>query len=230
MIQMTREKHLAAPSAVAVFLSVAGCTVGPKYQRASAPVPAKWDVSEPWRESAPRDQVAKGEWWSVFQNDELSALAKEALDANQTIKVTIARVEKAREAAALQVATEFPTLSTAPIAERQRLSGNRPRSSNVPVTSPVSQNNFILPFVAGYEADLFGQRRRSIEASQASYQASAADLENNATRVAVKMFTLEGDEQVAGIEGAGINGIPCRDQVLVELAFGGGKFGDAPQR
>jgi NodT family efflux transporter outer membrane factor (OMF) lipoprotein len=32
--------------------------------------------------------------------------------------------------------------------------------------------------VAGYEADLFGQRRRSIEAAQASYQASAADLEN----------------------------------------------------
>jgi NodT family efflux transporter outer membrane factor (OMF) lipoprotein len=30
----------------------------------------------------------------------------------------------------------------------------------------------------GYEVDLFGRRRRSIEAAQASYQASAADLEN----------------------------------------------------
>ncbi|HEX8836123.1 MAG TPA: efflux transporter outer membrane subunit [Candidatus Acidoferrum sp.] len=163
---------------MAVFLFVAGCTVGPKYQRASAPVPAKWDVTEPWRESAPRDQIAKGEWWSVFQNDELSALAKEALDANQTIQVAIARLEQARSAAALQIATEFPTLSTAPSAERQRLSGNRPTSSNLPVIAPVSQNNFTLPFVASYEADLFGQRRRSIEASQASYQASAADLEN----------------------------------------------------
>lgn len=175
---MIRVKHLAAPSTVAVFLCVAGCTVGPKYQRASAPVPAKWDVAEPWRESAPSDQVAKGEWWSVFQNDELSALAKEALDANQTIKVAIARLEQARQAAALEIATEFPTLSTAPSAERQRLSGNRPSSGNVRITGAVSQSNFTLPFVTSYEADLFGQRRRSIEASRASYQASAADLEN----------------------------------------------------
>jgi len=35
-----------------------------------------------------------------------------------------------------------------------------------------------LPFTVGYEVDLFGRRRRSIEAAQASYQASAADLEN----------------------------------------------------
>jgi outer membrane protein, multidrug efflux system len=175
---MTRVKHLAALATLAVLQFVAGCTVGPKYQRASAPVPAKWDVTEPWRESAPRDQVAKGEWWSVFQNDELSALERQALDANQTIKVAFARLEQAREAAALQIATEFPALSTTPSALRQRLSGHRPSGGNVPITGPVSQDNIILPFVASYEADLFGQRRRSIEASRASYQASAADLEN----------------------------------------------------
>jgi outer membrane protein, multidrug efflux system len=175
---MIRTKHLAALSSSLVLLCVAGCTVGPKYQRASAPVPAKWDVTEPWRESAPKDGVAKGEWWSVFQNEELSALEKQALDANQTIKVSVARLEQARAAAALQIATQFPTLSTAPGAQRQRLSGNRPSSGNFPITGPVSQTNITLPFVAGYEADLFGQRRRNIEAARASYQASAADLEN----------------------------------------------------
>ena len=35
-----------------------------------------------------------------------------------------------------------------------------------------------MPFNVGYEVDLFGRRRRTIEAAQASYQASAADLEN----------------------------------------------------
>ena len=99
---------------IAVFLFGFGCTVGPKYQRPSAPVPAKWQVTEPWRESAPKDGVAKGEWWAVFQNDELSALEKQALDANQTIKVAAARLEQARAATALQIATQFPTLSTAP--------------------------------------------------------------------------------------------------------------------
>jgi NodT family efflux transporter outer membrane factor (OMF) lipoprotein len=169
-----------SPAVVGIFISVliGGCTVGPKYQRAVEPVPAKWDVTEPWRESAPKDGVAKGQWWSVFHDDDLSGFETQALDANQTIKVSAARLEQARASAAVQISTQFPNLGVAPLAERQRLSGNRPPGSAVPVTSAVSQNNFTLPFTAGYEVDLFGRRRRSIEAAQASYQASAADLEN----------------------------------------------------
>jgi NodT family efflux transporter outer membrane factor (OMF) lipoprotein len=175
---MSSAKNYWALFGLGVCVFAAGCTVGPKYQRATAPVPAKWDASEPWRESAPKDGVAKGEWWSVFHDDELSAFEKQALEANQTIKVAAARLEQARASASLQIATQFPTLSTAPSAQRQRLSGNRPANSNFPVRSPVSQTNIVLPFTVGYEVDLFGRRRRSIEAAQASYQATAADLEN----------------------------------------------------
>jgi multidrug efflux system outer membrane protein len=175
---MFRRRIFPALFAMSAFAFAAGCTVGPKYQRATAPVPAKWDVAEPWRESTPKDALSKGEWWSVFHDDELSALEKQALDANQTIKVSEAHLWQARATAAIQVATLFPTLSTSPGLERQRISGNRPANSNFPVSKPVSQSNYILPFTAGYEVDLFGQRRRSIEAAQASYQSSAADLEN----------------------------------------------------
>jgi NodT family efflux transporter outer membrane factor (OMF) lipoprotein len=175
---MERARQFRALLGLAICVLIAGCTVGPRYQRATAPVPAKWDVSEPWRESAPKDGVAKGEWWSVFHDDELSALEKHALDANQTVKISVARLEQARASAALQVAAQFPNLGAASQAERQRLSGNRPPGSAVPVTSAVTQSSFSLPFIAGYEVDLFGRRRRSIEAAQASYQANAADLEN----------------------------------------------------
>jgi multidrug efflux system outer membrane protein len=175
---MRRTRQFLALSGLGVCALTGGCTVGPNYQRLTAPVPAKWDVSEPWRESAPKDGIAKGEWWSAFHDDELNGLEKQALDANQTIKVSAARLEQARASAAVQIATQFPTLATAPSAQRQRLSGNRPANSNFPVASAVSQNNIVLPFTVGYEVDLFGRRRRSIEAAQASYQASAADLEN----------------------------------------------------
>jgi multidrug efflux system outer membrane protein len=175
---MMRAQHFPALLGLAACIFVSGCTVGPKYQRATAPVPAQWEVSEPWRASAPKDGVAKGEWWGVFQDDELSALEKQSLDANQTIKVAAARFEQARASAAVQIATQFPTLSTSPSVERQRLSGNRPANSNFPVNSPVSQANVVLPFTVGYEVDLFGRRRRSIEAAQASYQATGVDLEN----------------------------------------------------
>ena len=175
MLSMTR---IAILNAIAVSVLASGCTVGPKYQRASAPVPAKWDVAEPWREGAPKDGVLKGEWWSVFHDEELDALEKQTLDANQTIKVAAARLEQARASAAVQIATQFPTLAVAPQAERQRLSGNRPTSFSLPAVAPVTQNSYTLPFTAGYEVDLFGRRRRSIEAAQAAYQVSAADMEN----------------------------------------------------
>jgi outer membrane protein, multidrug efflux system len=155
-----------------------GCTVGPNYNRPSASVPAKWDLSEPWRESTPKDAIPKGEWWGVFHDDDLNGLEKEALAANQTLKISMARLEQARATAAIQVATLFPTFNTTPSAERQRLSGNRPTNGVPTALRPATQNSHILPFTAGYEVDLFGQRRRSIEAAEAAYQANAADVEN----------------------------------------------------
>src|SRR2546430_11944625 len=111
---MKRTRQFPALIGLALAVLFGGCTVGPKYQRAAAPVPAKWDVAEPWRASAPKDGVAKGAWWSVFNDDDLSALEKQSLDANQTIKVATARLEQARATAAVQMATQFPVLSTMP--------------------------------------------------------------------------------------------------------------------
>ena len=163
---------------LAAGIFIAGCSVGPNYKRPSAPSATKWDLAEPWREGAPKDAIPKGQWWTVFHDEDLNALETQALAANQTIKISIARLEQARATAAIQVATLFPTLNTSPSAERQRLSGNRP-TSGVPITlRPATQNNFAVPFTVSYEVDLFGRRRRSIEAAEASYQATAADLEN----------------------------------------------------
>jgi NodT family efflux transporter outer membrane factor (OMF) lipoprotein len=170
---------LALLLAAGIVPAIVGCTVGPNYQRVTAPVPAKWDVAEPWRESAPKDAIPKGEWWDVFHDDTLNGLEKDALSANQTLQAATANYNQARAAAAVQVATNFPTFGVNPTAERQRLSGSRPTNGNVLTTlHPVTQNIYVLPFTVGYEVDLFGQRRRTIEAAEASYQSSAASLEN----------------------------------------------------
>ena len=75
----------------AAVILAAGCTVGPNYKRPSAPAATKWDVAEPWRESAPKDSIPKGPWWTVFRDDDLSALETQALSANQTLKVWVGR-------------------------------------------------------------------------------------------------------------------------------------------
>ena len=162
--------------AAAIF--VGGCSVGPNYRRPDAPSATTWELAEPWREGAPKDAIPKGQWWTVFHDEDLNALEAQALAANQTLKISIARLEQARASAAIQVATLFPKLSVAPSAEKQRISGNRPTSGVVFNLRPVTQNTYTVPFTVSYEVDLFGRRRRSIEAAEASYQANAADLEN----------------------------------------------------
>lgn len=161
----------------AIFL-LSGCTVGPNYKRPSAPVAAKWDLTEPFREADPKDAVPKTAWWTIFHDDDLNGLETELLAANQTLKVALANFDQARASAAVQNATLFPTLDVAPSAGRQRYSGTRPTGSAIPLTGPVTQNSYSLPFSVSYEVDLVGKRRRTIEAAQASYQANAADLEN----------------------------------------------------
>ena len=170
--------RLIAPAALASIFALAGCTVGPNYKKPAATVPAKWDVEQPWRESAPKDAFDKGEWWKVFNDDELNTFETQAIAENQTIKISIAHLEQARATAAIQVSTLFPTLSSGAGVERQRLSGNRPPNSPIPITGPYQQNTFQIPFTVNYELDIFGKRRRSIEAAEAAYQANAADLQN----------------------------------------------------
>jgi NodT family efflux transporter outer membrane factor (OMF) lipoprotein len=190
------------------LLLAAGCTVGPNYHRPSAEVPAKWDTAPPWREGTPIDNLPKGEWWSVYQDQELNTLEKQALDANQTLKVSVAHLEQARATAAIQVATNFPTLglvptSTQPSAERNRLSGGRPTSSPNISSKAFTENTYTIPFAVNYEVDLFGQRRRSIESAQAAYQASAADLENVRLVITAELagdfFTLRQQDTEIGI-------------------------------
>ena len=181
----------------------AGCTVGPNYKRPTAAVPAKWQVTEPWREADPKDAVPKTAWWALFHDDDLNGLETELLAANQTLKAALANFAQARASAAVQNATLFPTLGTDPTASRQRYSGTRAIGSPVPLSGPVTQDSFTLPFTVSYEVDLFGKRRRTIEAAQAAYQANAADLENVrlvlTAELAADYFTLRQLDTEIGI-------------------------------
>ena len=188
---------------LAALLLCVGCTVGPNYKRPTAEVPANWQVQEPWRQAEPRDAVPKTAWWTLFHDEELNGLESDLLAASQTLKVALAHFEQARASAAVQNATLFPTLNLGPMAGRQRYSGTRPSETATPIAVPVTQNDYTLPFTVSYEVDLFGRRRRTIEAAQASYQANAADLENVrlvlTAELAADYFTLRELDSEIGI-------------------------------
>src|SRR5260370_12749171 len=96
------------PLAAAAFLvatTLAGCAVGPNYKRPGAPTVASWELAEPWREGAPKDAIPKGEWWSVFHDDDLNALETQALTPNQSLKISPPRLEHPPPPATIHLST-----------------------------------------------------------------------------------------------------------------------------
>jgi len=159
-----------------VCLGLAGCTVGPRYERAAIQSPPAWKTEAPWREAAPKDAIPKGAWWQIFHDDELNQYEQQLLAANQSLVAARARLDQARSLARVASAGLFPVASADPAGSRNRYSGNRPQSPT-PGTA-LTQSAYEIPFALNYEVDLFGRYRKTLEASNASLQATAADLEN----------------------------------------------------
>jgi NodT family efflux transporter outer membrane factor (OMF) lipoprotein len=166
----------AAMLAACVWL--AGCAVGPKYQRPAMPAPPVWKTEGPWREAAPKDAIPKGEWWEIFHDEELNRYEKQLLAANQSLAAAQNRLNQARSLARVASAGLFPTLSADPTASRNRYSANRPLITSTVASANQTQSLYEIPFALNYEVDLFGRVRKNLEASNASLQATAADLQN----------------------------------------------------
>jgi outer membrane protein, multidrug efflux system len=165
-------------AAAIVASATLGCTVGPGYKRPAAEVPNTWKGEGPWQAAAPKDAIPKGTWWQIFHDEPLDQLEQQLLQANQSLLAARDRLSEARSQARIASAAYFPTVNADPSGQRQRLSGNRPIAGSTAAIAPVTQNVFSIPFSVNYELDLFGRVRRTMEAANASLQASAADLEN----------------------------------------------------
>jgi multidrug efflux system outer membrane protein len=158
--------------------SVAAFAAGPKYKKPDVSVPQNWQSSVPWREASPSDALPKNSWWTIFNDTELNQYEGRAAASNQTLKAATARLAQARAFARVTASGLYPELDAGGSGYRQRLSATRPTNGASIVPTAVTQNTFSIPFTLNYELDLFGRVRRSLEAANASLQASAADLEN----------------------------------------------------
>ena len=176
-------KHSSSVAISLLLLLCAGCTVGPRYERPSAPAPAPdaWKTQPPWEQAAPKDTISKGTWWQVFQDPVLDGYEQQLLQANQSLVAARDRLIQARSLARVATADFFPQVSTDPSAVRERGSGNRPLNGAIVangVARPYTQSVYTIPFSVSYEADLFGRVRKNVEAANASLQSTAADLGN----------------------------------------------------
>lgn len=151
--------------ALAIALLLAGCTVGPNYQRPAVQLPAEFRYAE-----KNAQQTANIEWWKQFQDPVLDALISEALANNRNIKIAVANIERAAAVLTQARSPFYPQVGYGGSAARERISeGEAP-----PFTSILSnpRTSYQVLASASWEIDLWGRIRRLSEAARAQLLAT----------------------------------------------------------
>jgi len=159
-----------------VAVTLYGCAAGPDYVRPPVATPPAYKETQGWKQAAPRDDQPRGSWWEVFNDPQLNALEAQVTISNQTIKVAEAQVRAAQAMTDEARAAFFPVVTGNAALTR---SGGRVSTSGGSVNSTGGlrgANSYNASLDASWEIDLWGKIRRTVEASEASAQASAADL------------------------------------------------------
>jgi multidrug efflux system outer membrane protein len=166
-------RYLSRLSWITLFLIMTGCvTVGPDYVRPDTSLSTTWH-SELKGGLIPGEMNPKtlAAWWSTLNDPELSSLIDRAVSGNLDLKNARARIREARARRGIAKAGLFPTFDATG-------SATWTESSNDTGTNRTSETRdlYSAGFDAGWEIDIFGGVRRSIEAAEADIEASQEDL------------------------------------------------------
>ena len=170
-----RRRAPAAACCVLSLFAASACAVGPRYQPPQTALPPAYKEAGNWKPAQPSDQVVRGQWWQVFQDEQLNTLEELVTSSNQTLKSAEAQFEQARALVRSARAGYAPQVTTLPAAVAQDQSRNRPLRNPAAATR---FDDYILPVDVSYEPDLWQRVRKTVEASEAAAAASAADREN----------------------------------------------------
>jgi multidrug efflux system outer membrane protein len=147
---------------------LAGCTVGPNYQRPKVTPPATFRGSDSTTDAA---SLADAKWFQVFQDEQLQNLIRTALEHNYDVQEAAARIEAERAVLGITRADQFPTVTASGSITNERLS----RNGNFPLPPGVKQQytfGTVGLNLLSYEIDAWGRLRRATEAARANLLAS----------------------------------------------------------
>ena len=154
-------------SLVVLLGLLCGCLVGPDYQPPK--IDERVQVESLVYQEMRYERADLSRWWEVFSDPLLSSLIDRAVQNNLDLKIALARVKEARAAVGVISSDLYPTLDAGATIERSR------QSENVNPLATKAETEYGLSLDAGWEIDLFGRNRRSIEAATADYQVSLED-------------------------------------------------------
>lgn len=148
------------------FIFLSSCSlVGPNYDGAP-----ELDLPQSWNHKLGEDFVAGDidltEWWKNLSDPILNELIKEASKDNLNIRMAISRVEEARGNFGIVDSLRFPQLDLEGSVKRSKT------SESASYTSSITDTYSTLGLDLGWEIDVFGFVRRSVEAADAEIDAS----------------------------------------------------------
>ncbi len=187
-------------------LALAGCALGPDYQRPATALPSDFGAAAPVAAS----MAIPNDWWTLYNDPLLNDLVVGAVANNPNIRLAIARVDEARAALRETNAAFFPEVDYSGVGARSRsgaAGGSVGGTTTSSATGRVFYGNFFrLDAGISYELDLWGKLRRASEASRAALLSTtyARDVTTLAltSTTAQAYFTLRSlDAQIAVTEG-----------------------------
>jgi len=157
-----------------LFLMLAGCMVGPDYQRPELALPQGFKEGAQWQRAAADPQGAlQSRWWLAFGDAQLNSLVEQSARANQSIVAAEAAWRQAKAQVDISRAGLWPTVTAGLTMTRGVDGGGAGLSQG---TGSGVQQNVSATLGASWEPDLWGQVRRTIESSQALADVSDAQL------------------------------------------------------
>lgn len=149
------------------LLPLAACSVAPVYERPALPaMPAAFkEAGALWQPAQPADAIDRGDWWTLFQDDELNRLAAQVQLSNQNIAAAVAAYDQAQALVREQGAALLPSVN---------LTGSETRSGGEGSARRGTTAQAALG--ASWAPDLWGRLGSTVSGARASAQASQADL------------------------------------------------------
>jgi outer membrane protein, multidrug efflux system len=155
---------------IALLVSVlllAGCTVGPKYQRPTIDTPAAYRGESANQASvAAAESLGNDKWWEVFEDPVLQQLIRTALRQNYDVRIAATRVLEAQAELGITRANQFPMVG----AGAQAFSERNPKISSAFPSYQANAGQVDLAVI--WDLDFWGKYRRETEAARANLLAS----------------------------------------------------------
>jgi multidrug efflux system outer membrane protein len=143
-------------------LLVAGCMVGPDYQRPASILPAAYPDTPAVASPA---AAVRADWWTLFNDPTLNELVETVFAGNFDVQKATARIEETDANLRAVNASFLPEFDLGGAAVRSRVSN----AVTVPSTpgTPSVRNDLRLAITSSYEIDFWGKIRRASEAARA---------------------------------------------------------------